>query len=83
MKYILIFLCLTLCGCDEWVAQQDRRHHDLYSAWCKAAGVTNLTYEEWNLLAGNDMLPGQKPKPDDTAAIITGVAIGHAMSGGK
>jgi hypothetical protein len=50
----LIFLLIVWLAKDSPAQLQYK-----YSAWCKAAGVTNLSFEEWNTLYQGEMLPGQ------------------------
>jgi len=56
MKAILILtLALTLCGCEPMLRAEYERQ---YNAWCKLYKRTDITFEEWNLLRKNYMLPG-------------------------
>ncbi len=55
----------------------------LYSAWMKANPASQLTYEEWNLLRYNGLLPGQIVEGNTAAeSVAIGAAIGAGMASG-
>lgn len=56
MKSVLItILALSLCGCEPMLRAEYERQ---YNAWCKLYQRNDITFEEWNLLRKNYMLPG-------------------------
>lgn len=44
--------------------------HALYSAWCKANNVTNITLVEWNELRAKKLLPGQPQESNTYVPVV-------------
>ena len=90
MKSILItILALALCGCEPMLRAEYERQ---YNAWCKLYRRNDITFEEWNLLRKNYMLPGgeamraaeeaeEASSMSGAAMIFSAGAMGRASAG--
>ena len=77
MKSILItILALSLCGCEPMLRGEYERQ---YNAWCKLYQRNDITFEEWNLLRKNYMLPGGEAMRAAEAAEEANSRAGAAM----
>lgn len=90
MKFSLVILaCLVLCGCSDSETTENvfdrinREHQEeqqrLFVAWQKIYCRTNLTFQEWQDLRDQNLLPGQPPK-DSGSDFATGVLVGHLLT---
>lgn len=90
MKTIIItIIALALCGCEPMLRGEYEKQ---YSAWCKLYRRNDITFEEWNLLRKNYMLPGgdamraaeaaeQAESMSGAAMIFSAGAMGRASAG--
>lgn len=65
---------LLVTGCEK-----PSDAHLKFTGWCKLHGTTNLTFEEWDALRSEKLLPGQVNRDSESAA-LTWMAVSAGMS---
>ena len=90
MRTILVtILALSLCGCELMLKSEYERQ---YKVWLKLYKRDDITFEEWDLLRKNYMLPGgeamraaeeaeEASSMSGAAMIFSAGAMGRASAG--